>query len=249
MSRFKLVALRDTYKSSQGKARKSYDTIPRLLLKGQDVLTHQLIKISSLAVLLIVSLIAEAESYEITINIGDDNDNAGEYYQYENAYAPMRASPNRKKTSSWAYSLPKTPSPTPTRLNLTNNKNKYTDMISNAAIKHRVDVKLLHAVIRTESAYNASAISSAGAMGLMQLMPDTARRYGVSDRSDPMQNIDGGTRYLKYLLQLFDSDVTLAVAAYNAGENAVIRNNNSIPPYSETQEYVKRIGYEYQNNR
>ena len=75
----------------------------------------------------------------------------------------------------------------------------------------------------------------------MQLMPATARRYGVTDRSDPDQNIDGGTRYLKHLLQIFDSNLDLAVAAYNAGENAVIRNNNAIPPYPETQNYVKEV--------
>ncbi|WP_027157654.1 transglycosylase SLT domain-containing protein [Methylobacter luteus] len=121
------------------------------------------------------------------------------------------------------------------------NKKKYADMIAQAAVRHQVDAKLLHAVIQAESAYDATAVSSAGAVGLMQLMPATARRYGVTDRRDPDQNINGGTRYLKDLLRMFDSNLNLAVAAYNAGENAVIRYHNSIPPYPETRNYVKQV--------
>ena len=121
------------------------------------------------------------------------------------------------------------------------NKKKFADLIADAANRHQVDARLLHAVIQAESAYDANAISSAGAVGLMQLMPDTARRYGVFNRNDPVQNIDGGTHYLKDLLRMFHSNLDLAVAAYNAGENAVIRHNNSIPPYPETQNYVKIV--------
>jgi len=121
------------------------------------------------------------------------------------------------------------------------NKKKFTDLISEAANRHQVDVRLVHAVIQAESAYNATAISSAGAVGLMQLMPDTARRYGVVDRNNPIQNIDGGTHYLKDLLRMFDSNLDLVVAAYNAGEGAVMKYNNSIPPYPETRNYVKTV--------
>lgn len=121
------------------------------------------------------------------------------------------------------------------------NKQKFADLIEQAAYRHHVDAKLVHAVIQTESAYNSSAQSPKGAVGLMQLMPDTARRFGVTDRSDPDQNVDGGTRYLKYLINMFNPNIDLAVAAYNAGENAVIRYNNSIPPYPETQNYVKQV--------
>jgi soluble lytic murein transglycosylase-like protein len=128
------------------------------------------------------------------------------------------------------------------------NKKKFADLITEAANRHQVDAKLVHAVIQAESAYNATAISSAGAVGLMQLMPDTARRYGVVDRNSPDQNIDGGTRYLKDLIRLFDSNLNLVVAAYNAGENAVIRHNNSIPPYPETQNYVKTVLALYNKN-
>jgi soluble lytic murein transglycosylase-like protein len=121
------------------------------------------------------------------------------------------------------------------------NKKRFTDLIEQAANRHQVDAKLVHAVIQTESAYNSTAQSPKGAVGLMQLMPDTARRFGVTDRNDPDQNVDGGTRYLKYLINLFNPNIDLAVAAYNAGENAVIRYNNSIPPYPETQNYVKQV--------
>ncbi|MFZ2168906.1 MAG: lytic transglycosylase domain-containing protein [Methylococcaceae bacterium] len=121
------------------------------------------------------------------------------------------------------------------------NKKRFTDLIEQAAFRHQVDAKLVHAVIQTESAYNSTAQSPKGAVGLMQLMPDTARRFGVIDRNDPDQNVDGGTRYLKHLIKLFNPNLDLAVAAYNAGENAVIRYNNSIPPYPETQNYVKQV--------
>ena len=121
------------------------------------------------------------------------------------------------------------------------NKKKFAELIEQAAYRHNVDAKLVHAVIQTESAYNSTAQSPKGAVGLMQLMPDTARRFGVSDRNDPDQNVDGGTRYLKHLINMFNPNLDLAVAAYNAGENAVIRYNNSIPPYPETQNYVKQV--------
>jgi soluble lytic murein transglycosylase-like protein len=121
------------------------------------------------------------------------------------------------------------------------NKSKFKDLIAQAAARHQVDERLVHAVIQTESAYNSTAVSSAGAVGLMQLMPETARRFGVMDRNDPDQNVDGGTRYLKHLIKMFEPNLDLAVAAYNAGENAVIKYNNSIPPYPETQNYVRQV--------
>jgi len=129
---------------------------------------------------------------------------------------------------------------------LKKNRKKYTPIIAAAAARHNIDPKLLHAVIRAESAYNATAISSAGAVGLMQLMPATAKRYGVANRRDPVQNIEGGTRYLKDLLALFNSNLKLAVAAYNAGENAVKKYRNTVPPYPETRNYVKQVLAYYQ---
>lgn len=132
---------------------------------------------------------------------------------------------------------------TPTAASFYNNpnKDKFNHLITQAAARHQVDAKLVHAVIQTESAYRPDAISSAGAVGLMQLMPATASRFGVMDSNNPEQNIDGGTRYLRYLLNLFPNSLDLAIAAYNAGENSVLRHNNSIPPYPETQNYVRQV--------
>jgi soluble lytic murein transglycosylase-like protein len=114
-------------------------------------------------------------------------------------------------------------------------------MIDQAAQETGLKPELLHAVIRAESAYDPAALSPAGAGGLMQLMPGTADRYGVRDRFDPAQNLRGGARYLRDLLQMFDRNLQLALAGYNAGENAVIQYDRTIPPYAETQQYVKRV--------
>ncbi|MCK5121131.1 MAG: lytic transglycosylase domain-containing protein [Methylococcales bacterium] len=124
---------------------------------------------------------------------------------------------------------------------LSKNKKKYTPIIAEAAAKYQVDEKLLHAMIQTESAYDKNAISSAGAVGLMQLMPATAKRYGVSDRKNAKQNIDGGTHYIKDLFKMFNSNLKLVVASYNAGEGAVKKYNNAIPPYPETRDYVRKV--------
>jgi soluble lytic murein transglycosylase-like protein len=118
---------------------------------------------------------------------------------------------------------------------------RYARQILAAAQATRVDPALIHAVISAESGYNPSARSRAGAIGLMQLMPATAERYSVTDRWDPEQNIHGGTRYLRDLLVLFNNDLRLAIAAYNAGEEAVMKYGNRIPPYRETVQYVPRV--------
>ena len=117
----------------------------------------------------------------------------------------------------------------------------YAPLIERASRTHGVDVALVHAVISAESAYNPGAVSRAGARGLMQLMPDTARRFGVQNIMDPAENIHGGVRYLRVLLTLFKGNTELAVAAYNAGENAVIRYGHRIPPYAETVNYVPKV--------
>lgn len=175
-----------------------------------------------------------AESYNIIINV-----NGEEYYSDENGFsAKGSASKSNKNPVSKSDNVTVS---APHDYSVSRGKKKYADLIAKAADKHQVDAKLVHSVIQTESAYNAKAVSSAGAVGLMQLMPGTAKRFGVADRRDPYQNIEGGTRYLKHLLLLFGSDLNLAIAAYNAGENAVIKNNNTIPPYSETRHYVKKV--------
>ncbi|NCA70709.1 MAG: DUF4124 domain-containing protein [Sphingobacteriia bacterium] len=120
----------------------------------------------------------------------------------------------------------------------------YETLIEANARRYGVPVWLIHAVIRAESAYQPSAVSPAGAQGLMQLMPGTAARYGVSDSFDPVENIRGGTAYLRDLLDLFDWDLKLALAGYNAGEGAVIKHGRTIPPYAETQGYVRKV-FEY----
>ncbi|MBK1649748.1 hypothetical protein CKO36_14360 [Rhabdochromatium marinum] len=117
----------------------------------------------------------------------------------------------------------------------------YGALIDTAARQHHLWPELLHAVIRTESAYRADAQSSAGACGLMQLMPGTAERFKVRDIWDPTENVRAGATYLRLLLNLFQSDLRLALAAYNAGENAVKRHGNNIPPYPETQDYVRKV--------
>lgn len=127
------------------------------------------------------------------------------------------------------------------RRSLMAKKQKYHPLITQTALKYHVDAKLLHAVIQTESAYNPNAVSPKGAVGLMQLMPETAKRYGVKNRRNAKQNIDGGARYLKDLLAMFNSNLKLAVASYNAGEGAVKKYKNTIPPYPETQNYVRQV--------
>jgi hypothetical protein len=116
----------------------------------------------------------------------------------------------------------------------------YNHHIEAAATLHRVDIALVRAVMQVESQFDHLAVSTAGAQGLMQLMPDTARRFGVSDSFDPRQNIFGGVAYLRFLLDLFGGDVDRVLAGYNAGENAVLKYNG-IPPYKETQNYVRKI--------
>lgn len=118
---------------------------------------------------------------------------------------------------------------------------RYASMIEAAAQFHGVDSALIHAVISAESGYNPAALSKAGARGLMQLMPATAQRYGVQNIMDPQENIQGGVKYLRDLLQMFQGNLELAVAAYNAGENAVIRHGHKVPPYSETVSYVPKV--------
>jgi soluble lytic murein transglycosylase-like protein len=118
---------------------------------------------------------------------------------------------------------------------------RYSPIIDSASKAHGVDVALVHAVITAESGYNPSAVSRAGARGLMQLMPETARRFGVQNIHDPVQNIHGGVKYLRELLTMFNGNKELALAAYNAGENAVIRAGNRIPAYAETMHYVPKV--------
>ncbi|MGI8898146.1 MAG: lytic transglycosylase domain-containing protein [Pyrinomonadaceae bacterium] len=122
-------------------------------------------------------------------------------------------------------------------------------LIRHSASKYGVDPYLIFCVMEQESHFNIHALSPKGARGLMQLMPGTGARFGVSRPFDPAQNIAGGTRYLKQLLQRFNGRVDLVLASYNAGEGAVAKFGGKVPPYRETRNYVKRVGYRYRQAR
>jgi soluble lytic murein transglycosylase-like protein len=117
----------------------------------------------------------------------------------------------------------------------------YSGMIDKAARTAAVHPALVRAVIAVESAFDPKAVSPAGAQGLMQLLPSTARRYGVGNPFDPEQNLSGGAKYLSYLLKRYNNNLELVLAAYNAGEDAVDRAGRRIPPYRETREYVPAV--------
>ena len=119
-------------------------------------------------------------------------------------------------------------------------RDEIISMIDDTSAKYGVDAKLIKALVKQESGFNPTAKSKAGALGLMQLMPSTAKGLGVKDPLDAKQNIEGGVKYVKSLLNRFDGNIILALAAYNAGPNAV-KKYNGIPPYKETQNYIKSI--------
>jgi soluble lytic murein transglycosylase-like protein len=123
--------------------------------------------------------------------------------------------------------------------------NQYDVLISEASKKYEVDFALVKAIIRAESGFNPFAVSRKGAKGLMQLMPQTAQRMNVSNIFNPRENIEGGVRYFKYLLSLFNNDLRLSLAAYNAGENLILEIR-TIPPYRETVDYVRKVLNFYQ---
>ena len=121
-----------------------------------------------------------------------------------------------------------------------NEAHKLEPHIQDASQKYKVDPALIRAVIKVESNFNPQAISPSGALGLMQLMPETAEKMGVKDVFDPEQNIIGGTKYLKYLLTIFNEDLFLSLSAYNAGEN-IVKKYMTIPPYEQTKNFVKKV--------
>ena len=157
--------------------------------------------------------------------------------------APASAQDGVQAASLTAAAAAK-PSFRPTKVNA-----RFADMVAKVAAEQKIDPALMHAVITVESAYNPKAKSPKGATGLMQIMPDTGKRYGVTDLLNPIKNLTAGAKYLKDLLAMFGNDMRLAVAAYNAGEGAVMRNGNNIPPYKETQAYVPRVLQYYESYR
>ena len=122
-------------------------------------------------------------------------------------------------------------------------------LIDQVAAEHAVDARLLHAIVTVESAYNPQARSHAGALGLMQVVPATGKRFGASNLLDPLQNLRAGTAYLVWLNKRFNGNLELMLAAYNAGEGAVQRHGNRIPPYTETRQYVAKVTALYHGAR
>lgn len=150
-------------------------------------------------------------------------------------YSPSKVPVTRTTSMNW----------TGTISGFTTGDAKIDSYIVDSGRRNSVDPLLLYSIMHQESTFKPRAMSNKGARGLMQLMPGTASRFGVTSIWDPQQNIEGGTRYMRFLLDKFDGDVRLALAGYNAGEGAVMKYGYRVPPYSETQEYVRRISKRY----
>lgn len=125
-------------------------------------------------------------------------------------------------------------------------RQSWHEHVAQAARELRLDQALIEAIIAVESNHSPMAVSPKGAVGLMQLMPETARRFGALDATDPAQNIRAGARYLRYLLDIFKGNLELALAAYNAGEGNVLRHGTRVPPFPETINYVRKVRARYQ---
>ena len=151
-------------------------------------------------------------------------------YRNEKGVLVLTNKPSRKKTVRRIYKI-----------------NAYASIIDRIRKKYNVPFSLIHQIILVESNYNPNAVSPKGAMGLMQLMPETAKQYGVKDPFDPVQNIEGGVKYLKDLIKLFKGNTDLILAAYNAGQEAV-KKYHGIPPYPETRRYIEKIKRGYEKN-
>ncbi|HKS29103.1 MAG TPA: lytic transglycosylase domain-containing protein [Pyrinomonadaceae bacterium] len=152
------------------------------------------------------------------------------------------------RTSTLGYTRERMPivmSPNKSLDGFTTGDPRVDSYIVESGTRYGIDPVLIYALMHQESSFKRGAISPKGARGLMQLMPATAARFGVTNIFDPRQNIEGGTRYLRFLLDAFDGDIALMLAGYNAGEGAVLKYGRRIPPYRETQEYVRRITQRY----
>ncbi len=159
-------------------------------------------------------------------------------------YKKIKSAPSKDQ-----YRTPSSQSAAPSERPLTssNMPSAYVEMIHNACDRHGVDPALVHAIVKVESDFNPYALSRKGAMGLMQLMPQTAMDMNVQNTFNPHENIDGGVKYLRYLIDRYEGNLSLALAAYNSGESAVKRWG-TIPPFPETQNYVQKILKIYNRN-
>jgi soluble lytic murein transglycosylase-like protein len=151
------------------------------------------------------------------------------------------------RQASWTIRSGDAPAPaTPAR---SKPRDRYQDEVLAVARAYAVDADLVHAVIATESNYVSNAVSPKGAVGLMQLLPPLASRYGVIDARDVVQNISGGVQYLRHLLDSFDGNIELVLAAYNAGEGAVLKYGRKVPPFPETINYVRSVQRRYSERK
>jgi soluble lytic murein transglycosylase-like protein len=137
--------------------------------------------------------------------------------------------------------VPASVSRAPTQASRAKAASRWGPLIDQVAAEHGMDARLLHAIVTVESAYDPQARSHAGALGLMQVIPATGKRFGANDLFDPLQNLRAGTAYLAWLKRRFGGDLTLMLAAYNAGEGAVQRHGNRVPPFNETRQYVRKV--------
>jgi soluble lytic murein transglycosylase-like protein len=164
-------------------------------------------------------------------------------YAWRDASGTLVLSDRKLDAGAVTYEVPDAPAIRSTRpLGTSGVRERYEPLIQEHARRHALRPDLVRAVIQVESGFNPRARSPKGAMGLMQLMPATARELGVDDPYNPAENIRGGTAYLRRLVDRYDGNEELALAAYNAGSTAVDRHGRSVPPYRETREYVKKVG-------
>jgi len=207
-----------------------------------------------LLILLLIALSAGVSSAQTSYQVDNFDFNAVQIQTPPPEAKPKQTTPSRKLSTSRNYRYTPNPdamvhltslSTNPSLGGFTTGNANVDNFIVESGKRNSVDPLLLYSIMHQESSFKPRALSYKGARGLMQLMPPTAARFGVKNIWDPQQNIEGGARYMRFLLDLFSGDVRLALAGYNAGEGAVLKYGYQVPPYSETREYVRRIGHRY----